>query len=185
MTPRLKEQYDDEIATALAIELELDNVMRIPRLEKIVVNMGVGEAAQDAKQIDSAVDELSTITGQRPKVAYATKSISNFKLREGVPVGASVTMRGDRMWEFFDRLIALAIPRIRDFRGLNPKGFDGRGNYSFGVTEQLIFPEIDYDKVSTVRGMDITFVTTAENDEHGRALLEAFGFPFRRQQVGV
>ena len=185
MTPRLKEQYDDEIAAALAIELELDNVMRIPRLEKIVVNMGVGEAAQDAKQIDSAVDELSTITGQRPKVAYATKSISNFKLREGVPVGASVTMRGDRMWEFFDRLIALAIPRIRDFRGLNPKGFDGRGNYSFGVTEQLIFPEIDYDKVSTVRGMDITFVTTAENDEHGRALLEAFGFPFRRQQVGV
>ena len=185
MTPRLKEQYDNEVAAALAIELELDNVMRIPRLEKIVVNMGVGDAAQDAKQIDSAVDELSTITGQRPKVAYATKSISNFKLREGVPVGASVTMRGDRMWEFFDRLIALAIPRIRDFRGLNPKGFDGRGNYSFGVTEQLIFPEIDYDKVSTVRGMDITFVTTAENDEHGRALLEAFGFPFRRQQVGV
>ena len=185
MTPRLKEKYDNDIAGALAIELELDNVMRIPRLEKIVVNMGVGEAAQDAKQIDSAVDELSTITGQRPKVAYATKSISNFKLREGVPVGASVTMRGDRMWEFFDRLIALAIPRIRDFRGLNPKGFDGRGNYSFGVTEQLIFPEIDYDKVSTVRGMDITFVTTAENDKHGRALLEAFGFPFRRQEVGV
>ncbi len=185
MTPRLKEQYDNEVAPALATELELDNVMRIPRLEKIVVNMGVGDAAQDAKQIDSAVDELSTITGQRPKVAYSTKSISNFKLREGVPVGASVTMRGDRMWEFFDRLIALAIPRIRDFRGLSPKGFDGRGNYSFGVTEQLIFPEIDYDKVSTVRGMDITFVTTAENDEHGRALLEAFGFPFRRQQVGV
>lgn len=185
MTPRLKEQYDNEIAAALGTELELDNVMRIPRLEKIVVNMGVGDAAQDAKQIDSAVDELSTITGQRPKVAYSTKSISNFKLREGVPVGASVTMRGDRMWEFFDRLIALAIPRIRDFRGLNPTGFDGRGNYSFGVTEQLIFPEIDYDKVSTVRGMDITFVTTAENDEHGRALLEAFGFPFRRQQVGV
>ncbi len=185
MTPRLKEKYDSEIAAALATELELDNVMRIPRLEKIVVNMGVGEAAQDAKQIDSAVDELSTITGQRPKVAYATKSISNFKLREGVPVGASVTMRGDRMWEFFDRLIALAIPRIRDFRGLNPKGFDGRGNYSFGVTEQLIFPEIDYDKVGTVRGMDITFVTTAENDEQGMALLEAFGFPFRRQQAGV
>lgn len=185
MTPRLKEQYHNEIADALAAALELDNVMRIPRLEKIVVNMGVGEAAQDAKQIDSAVDELSTITGQRPKVAYSTRSISNFKLREGVPVGASVTLRGDRMWEFFDRLIALAIPRIRDFRGLNPKGFDGRGNYSFGVTEQLIFPEIDYDKVSTVRGMDITFVTTAENDEHGKALLEAFGFPFRRQQVGV
>ncbi|GMQ86170.1 MAG: 50S ribosomal protein L5 [Acidimicrobiia bacterium] len=185
MTPRLKEQYHNEIAAALATRLELDNVMRIPRLEKIVVNMGVGEAAQDAKQIDSAVDELSTITGQRPKVAISTKSISNFKLREGVPVGASVTMRGDRMWEFFDRLIALAIPRIRDFRGLSPKGFDGRGNYSFGVTEQLIFPEIDYDKVSVVRGMDITFVTTAENDEHGKALLEAFGFPFRQQQVGV
>jgi large subunit ribosomal protein L5 len=184
MAPRLKEDYVNEIAPSLGKELELDNVMRIPRLEKIVVNMGVGEAAQDAKQIDSAVAELRVITGQNPKVSYATKSISNFKLREGVPVGASVTLRGDRMWEFFDRLIALAIPRIRDFRGLNPKGFDGHGNYSFGVTEQLIFPEIDYDEVSTVRGMDITFVTTAENDQHGRALLAAFGFPFR-QQVGV
>ena len=184
MSPRLKERYDNEIAPALAEELELDNVMRVPRLQKIVVNMGVGEAAQDAKQIDSAVEELRVITGQQPKVSYATKSISNFKLREGVPVGASVTLRGDRMWEFFDRLVALAIPRVRDFRGLNPKGFDGHGNYSFGVTEQLIFPEIDYDKVSTIRGMDITFVTSAENDEHGRALLESFGFPFRRQQVG-
>ena len=184
MAPRLKEQYTNEIAPSLGKELELDNVMRIPRLEKIVVNMGVGEAAQDAKQIDSAVAELRVITGQQPKVSYATKSISNFKLREGVPVGASVTLRGERMWEFFDRLIALAIPRIRDFRGLNPRGFDGHGNYSFGVTEQLIFPEIDYDEVSTVRGMDITFVTTAESDDHGRALLEAFGFPFR-QQVGV
>ena len=142
MAPRLKEEYVNEIGPALGKELELDNVMRIPRLEKIVVNMGVGEAAQDAKQIDSAVAELRVITGQNPKVSYATKSISNFKLREGVPVGASVTLRGDRMWEFFDRLIALAIPRIRDFRGLNPKGFDGHGNYSFGVTEQLIFPEI-------------------------------------------
>ncbi len=185
MTPRLKEQYDTEVASALAAELEIDNVMQIPRLEKIVVNMGVGEAAQDAKQIDSAVEELRVITGQQPKVSYAKKSISNFKLREGVPVGASVTLRGDRMWEFFDRLVALAIPRIRDFRGLNPRGFDGHGNYSFGVTEQLIFPEIDYDKVGTVRGMDITFVTTAENDQHGKALLEAFGFPFRRDQVGV
>ena len=185
MTPRLKEQYESKIAPALAKELGLDNVMRIPRMEKIVVNMGAGEAAQDAKQIDAAVEELRVITGQHPKVSYAKKSISNFKLREGVPVGASVTLRGDRMWEFFDRLVALAIPRIRDFRGLNPKGFDGHGNYSFGVTEQLIFPEIDYDKVSTVRGMDITFVTTAETDEHGMALLEAFGFPFRRQQVGV
>ena len=185
MSARLKEQYDAEIAPALIEQLELDNVMRVPRLQKIVVNMGVGEAAQDAKQIDSAVEELRVITGQQPKVSYATKSISNFKLREGVPVGASVTLRGARMWEFFDRLIALAIPRIRDFRGLSPRGFDGHGNYSFGVTEQLIFPEIDYDKISTVRGMDITFVTSAENDDHGRALLESFGFPFRREQVGV
>ncbi len=185
MSARLKEQYDAEIAPALIEQLELDNVMRVPRLQKIVVNMGVGEAAQDAKQIDSAVEELRVITGQQPKVSYATKSISNFKLREGVPVGASVTLRGARMWEFFDRLIALAIPRIRDFRGLSPGGFDGHGNYSFGVTEQLIFPEIDYDKISTVRGMDITFVTSAENDDHGRALLESFGFPFRREQVGV
>jgi large subunit ribosomal protein L5 len=185
MTPRLRERYDNEIAPALARELGLDNVMRIPRLEKIVVNMGVGEASQDAKQIDGAVEELRVITGQQPKVTYAKKSISNFKLREGVPVGASVTLRGDRMWEFFDRLISLAIPRIRDFRGLNPRGFDGHGNYSFGVTEQLIFPEVDYDQVSTVRGMDITFVTSADNDEHGKALLDAFGFPFRRQEVGV
>ena len=185
MSARLKEQYDTVIAPALIEQLELDNVMRVPRLQKIVVNMGVGEAAQDAKQIDSAVDELRIITGQQPKVSYATKSISNFKLREGVPVGASVTLRGARMWEFFDRLIALAIPRIRDFRGLNPKGFDGHGNYSFGVTEQLIFPEIDYDKISTVRGMDITFVTSAENDNHGKALMESFGFPFRRDQAGV
>ena len=185
MSARLKEQYESEIAPALIEQLGLDNVMRVPRLQKIVVNMGVGEAAQDAKQIDSAVDELRIITGQQPKVSYATKSISNFKLREGVPVGASVTLRGARMWEFFDRLIALAIPRIRDFRGLNPKGFDGHGNYSFGVTEQLIFPEIDYDKVSTVRGMDIPFVTSAESDDHGRALLDSFGFPFRREQAGV
>jgi large subunit ribosomal protein L5 len=185
MAPRLKEKYDSEIAPALVKELDLDNVMRVPRMEKIVVNMGVGEAAQDAKQIDGAVAELRIITGQQPKVAYAKVSISNFKLREGVPVGTSVTLRGARMWEFMDRLIALAIPRIRDFRGLSPKGFDGHGNYSFGVTEQLIFPEIDYDAVSTVRGMDITFVTTAENDDHGRALLDAFGFPFRREQVGV
>jgi large subunit ribosomal protein L5 len=185
VTPRLKASYEQEIAPGLAKQLEIDNVMRIPRLEKIVVNMGVGEAAQDAKQIDSAVEELRVITGQQPKVSYARKSISNFKLREGVPVGASVTLRGDRMWEFFDRLVALAIPRIRDFRGLSPRGFDGHGNYSFGVTEQLIFPEIDYDKVGNVRGMDITFVTTAENDEHGKALLDAFGFPFRQQQVGV
>ena len=185
MAARLKEQYENEIKAKLQEELGLDNVMRVPRLTKIVVNMGAGDAAADAKLIDGVVDDLRTITGQQPKVTMARKSISNFKLREGVPIGASVTLRGDRMWEFLDRLIATAIPRIRDFRGLNPNGFDGRGNYTFGVTEQLIFPEIDYDKVGAVRGMDITFVTTAETDDHGRALLDAFGFPFPRQQVGV
>ena len=159
--------------------------MQVPRLEKIVVNMGAGDAAADGKLIDGVVDDLRTITGQQPKVNRARKSVSNFKLREGQAIGAPSRLRGDRMWEFFDRLIALAIPRIRDFRGLSPKGFDGRGNYSFGVTEQLIFPEIDYDKIMKVRGMDITLVTTAETDEQGRALLDAFGFPFRRQQVGA
>ncbi len=185
MTPRLKEKYNDEIAAQLKEDLELENTMQVPRLLKIVVNMGVGDAAQDAKLMDGAVEDLRIITGQQPKVAMARRSISNFKLREGVPVGTSVTLRGARMWEFLDRLIATAIPRIRDFRGMNPNGFDGRGNYTFGVTEQLIFPEIDYDKVAKVRGMDITFVTTATTDEQGRALLDAFGFPFRRQQAGV
>ncbi len=185
MTPRLKTKYHEEVVAKLQDELELENVMQVPRLSKIVVNMGVGDAAQEAKLIDAAVEDLRIITGQQPRVNRARKSVANFKLREGQAIGAHVTLRGDRMWEFFDRLIAVSIPRIRDFRGLSPKGFDGRGNYSFGVTEQLIFPEIDYDKVVKVRGMDITFVTTAENDEHGRALLDAFGFPFRRQQVGV
>jgi len=185
MTPRLKVKYNDEIAAQLKEDLELENAMQVPRLLKIVVNMGVGDAAQDAKLMDGAVEDLRIITGQQPKVTMARKSISNFKLREGVPVGASVTLRGTRMWEFLDRLIATAIPRIRDFRGMNPNGFDGRGNYTFGVTEQLIFPEIDYDKVAKVRGMDITFVTSAATDEQGRALLDAFGFPFRRQQAGV
>ncbi len=185
MTPRLKEKYLAEVRDALKEQLSLDNVMEVPRLQKIVVNMGLGDAVQDAKLVDSAVEDLRTITAQQPKVSKARKSIANFKLREGMPIGASVTLRGDRMWEFFDRLVTLAIPRIRDFRGLNPRGFDGRGNYSFGVTEQLIFPEIEYDKVAKVRGMDITFVTTAANDEQGRAFLEAFGFPFRRQQAGV
>ncbi len=184
MVPRLKQQYQDEIQAKLKEELGLDNIMQVPRLVKINVNMGLGDAAQDSKLVDSAVEEMRTITGQHPKVNRARKSIANFKLREGMPIGASVTLRGDRMWEFFDRLVALAIPRIRDFRGLNPRGFDGRGNYSFGVTEQLIFPEIEYDKVAKVRGMDITFVTTATNDDQGRALLAAFGFPFR-QQAGV
>ncbi|MGB9358563.1 MAG: 50S ribosomal protein L5 [Acidimicrobiia bacterium] len=185
MAPRLKEKYDSEIAAQLKDTLELENAMQVPRLLKIVVNMGVGDAAQDAKLMDGAVEDLRIITGQQPKVTMARKSISNFKLREGVPVGASVTLRGARMWEFLDRVIATAIPRIRDFRGMSPTGFDGRGNYTFGVTEQLIFPEIDYDKVAKVRGMDITFVTTAATDEQGRALLDAFGFPFSRQQAGV
>jgi large subunit ribosomal protein L5 len=185
MAPRFKQMYNDEIRDALQEELGLENTMQVPRLSKIVVNMGLGDAVQDGKLVDAAVGDLRIITGQQPRVNRATKSIANFKLREGMPIGASVTMRGDRMWEFFDRLVTLAIPRIRDFRGLNPRGFDGRGNYSFGVYEQLIFPEIVYDNVSKVRGMDITFVTTAQNDDEGRALLAAFGFPFRRQQAGV
>ena len=183
--PRLKARYNADVVPALQAELGLENVMQVPRFSKIVVNMGVGDASQDAKLIDGAVDDLRIITGQQPRVNRARKSVSNFKIREGMPIGASVTLRGDRMWEFLDRLIALAIPRIRDFRGLSPKGFDGRGNYSFGVTEQLIFPEINYDNVVKVRGMDITIVTTATNDEQGAALLTAFGFPFRRQQAGV
>jgi large subunit ribosomal protein L5 len=185
MAPRLKTQYNGEIRDQIQEELGLENVMQVPRLSKIVVNMGAGDAAADSKLINGVVEDLRTITGQQPKVNRARKSVSNFKIREGQPIGASVTLRGERMWEFLDRLIALAIPRIRDFRGLNPKGFDGRGNYSFGVTEQLIFPEIDYDKVMKIRGMDITLVTTAETDDQGMALLEAFGFPFRKQQVGA
>jgi large subunit ribosomal protein L5 len=183
--PRLKTLYADQLAPRLKDELELANVMQIPRLEKIVVNMGVGEAVQDKKSIDSAMDELTLITGQKPKLNRSRKSIANFKVREGMPVGASVTLRGARMWEFFDRLLGIAIPRIRDFRGLNPRSFDGRGNYSFGVTEQLIFPEVDFDQVSTTRGMDITICTSATNDEHARALLDAFGFPFRKATTGV
>jgi len=183
MTPRLKERYNEELAPQLLADLGLANVMMVPRLAKIVVNVGCGEAANDKKIIDQVIEDLSTISGQRPKVNLARKSIAGFKLREGVAIGASVTMRGDRMWEFFDRLIAVAIPRIRDFRGLNPKSFDGRGNYTFGVTEQLIFPEIDYDKVTQVRGMDITIVTTANSNDEGKALLDAFGFPFRKQAV--
>ena len=185
MTPRLKDKYMTEIKSQLLADLELDNVMQVPTLSKIVVNMGAGDAAADSKLINGVVEDLRLITGQQPKVNRARRSVSNFKLREGQAVGASVTIRGDRMWEFFDRLIALSIPRIRDFRGLNPNGFDGRGNYSFGVTEQLIFPEIDYDKIMKVRGLDVTLVTTAETDAQGKALLAAFGFPFRRQQVGA
>jgi large subunit ribosomal protein L5 len=184
MTPRLKQKYESEVVARLQDELGLSNVMQVPRLVKIVVNMGVGDASQDAKLIDAAVEDLRIITGQQPRINRARKSVANFKIREGMPIGASVTLRGDRMWEFFDRLVTLAIPRIRDFRGLRTRGFDGRGNYSFGVTEQLIFPEIDYDKVVKVRGMDITLVTSGANDEQGKALLAAFGFPFR-QQAGV
>jgi large subunit ribosomal protein L5 len=176
--PRFKRRYVDEIRPRLVAETGL-NIMAVPRLVKIVVNMGVGEAVKEAKTLDEAVNELRIITGQKPMVTKARKSIAGFKLREGVPIGAKVTIRGDRMWEFLDRLLSVALPRIRDFRGLNPRSFDGKGNYSFGVTEQLIFPEIDYDKVTTIRGMDITIATTAANDEQGRALLGAFGFPFR------
>ncbi len=179
--PRLRVQYDTQIKAALKDSLGLTNVMEVPRLVKIVLNCGVGKATQQASLLEGAVADLRIITGQKPLVTKAKKSIAGFKLREGNSVGVKVTLRGDRMWEFFDRLITLAIPRIRDFRGLDPDGFDGRGNYSFGVTEQLIFPEIDYDKVDTVRGMDITIVTTGRTNDEGRALLDAFGFPFRRE----
>ncbi len=183
--PRLKTRYHEQVKGQLQSDLGLANPMQVPRLEKIVINMGIGEAITDRKQIEQAVNELSTISGQKPRVNIARKSIAGFKLREGQAVGVSVTLRGDRMWEFFDRLLAIAIPRIRDFRGLNPRSFDGRGNYTFGVNEQLIFPEIDYDDVSTTRGMDITIVTTAETNEGGRALLDAFGFPFRKTAAQV
>jgi large subunit ribosomal protein L5 len=176
--PRLKRRYLDEVAPALREQLGLANPMQVPRLEKIVVNMGVGDALADAKVLDGALRDLTTITGQKPRVNRARKSIAGFKLREGNPIGAKVTLRGDRMWDFFDRLLAVALPRIRDFRGLPADSFDGRGNYTFGVTEQLIFPEVDYDSIEKVRGMDITIVTTAETDEQGRALLSAYGFPF-------
>jgi large subunit ribosomal protein L5 len=179
--PRLRRQYEEEARSALAEQLGLSNVMEVPRIEKIVVNMGVGDAVGQPSLLDGAVRDLAQITGQKPLVTRARKSIAGFKLREGNAIGAKVTLRGDRMWEFLDRLIALAIPRIRDFRGLPPNSFDGRGNYNFGVTEQLIFPEIDYDKVDAPRGMDIVIVTTARTDAEGRALLDAFGFPFRRQ----
>ena len=178
--PRLKVKYNEEIAPRLKEELGLENPMQTPRLEKIVVNMGLGAANQDRKIIEQATNELALITGQKPRVNRARKSIAGFKLREGTPIGVSATLRGDRMWEFFDRLLAIAIPRIRDFRGLNPKSFDGRGNYTFGVTEQLIFPEINFDDVSATRGMDITICTTANTAAETRALLEAFGCPFRR-----
>jgi len=182
--PRLKKKYRDDLKGALQTELGLANVMQVPRLDKIVVSMGVGKATQQRSLLDGAVTDLRVITGQKPKVTRAKKSIASFKLREGNEIGAMVTLRGDRMWEFYDRLVTLAIPRIRDFRGLPPKQFDGHGNYTFGVTEQLIFPEVDYDKIDTTRGMNITIVTTAETDDQGRALLRALGFPFRRDGQG-
>ena len=179
--PRLKVKYDTEIRAALKDQLGLGNVMQVPRLDKIVVNMGVGAATGQPSLLEGAVRDLTTITGQKPIVTRAKKSIAGFKLREGNAIGAKVTLRGARKWEFLDRLISLAIPRIRDFRGVNPNAFDGRGNYTFGVSEQLIFPEIDYDSIDTPRGMDITIVTTAVSDAQGKALLDAFGFPFKRE----
>ncbi len=179
--PRLKLKYEQEIKGRLLAELQAGNVHQVPGLVKIVVNMGVGRATQQQSLLEGALRDLETITGQKPMVRRARKSIAAFKLREGMPIGAMVTLRGDRMWEFLDRLIAVAIPRIRDFRGLNPRSFDGHGNYTFGVNEQLIFPEIDYDKIDATRGMDITIVTSATTDDEGRALLAAFGFPFRKE----
>ena len=179
--PRLKQKYNEEIRASLKEQLGLDNIMQVPRLEKIVLNIGVGRALQQQSLLEGAVRDLETITGQKAIVTKAKKSIAGFKLREGNAIGTKVTLRGDRMWEFYDRLISLAIPRIRDFRGLNPKSFDGFGNYTFGVNEQLIFPEIDYDKVDAPRGMDITIVTTARTNAEGKALLDAFGFPFKRE----
>ncbi|MGK0673572.1 MAG: 50S ribosomal protein L5 [Halothiobacillaceae bacterium] len=177
---RLQDYYRQTVVKQLQEKLGITNVMAVPRLEKITLNMGLGESARDKKVIENAVAELAAITGQKPVVTYARKSIAGFKVREGMPLGVKVTLRRERMYEFLDRLIAIAIPRIRDFRGLNPRSFDGRGNYSMGVREQIIFPEIDYDKIDALRGMDITITTSARSDDHARALLEAFEFPFRR-----
>ena len=179
--PRLRVKYNTELRAQLKETLELGNIMEVPRLEKIVLNVGAGKALEQKQIIERVVTDLTVIAGQRPVVTKAKKSIAGFKLREGNPIGVKVTLRGDRMWEFFDRLMSLAIPRVRDFRGLNPKSFDGRGNYTFGVTEQLIFPEIDYDRVDASRGMDITIVTTGRTNAEGKALLDAFKFPFRRE----
>jgi len=186
-TPRLKRLYEDEIRLRLRDELELSSVMQVPRVEKITLNMGVGEAKTDAKQLDSAIEELSIIAGQRAQVRRARKSVASFKLREGMPIGARVTLRGARMWDFLDRLISIALPRIRDFRGLSLRSFDGRGNYSLGVREQIIFPEIDYDQIASIRGLDVAITTSAATDDHAHALLRELGFPFasddgRREQ---
>ena len=180
ITPRLRTRYNDEIRAQLKDALELDNIMLVPKIEKIVLNMGVGDAVGQAKLLEGALSDMETIAGQKPVITRAKKSLASFKLREGQAIGCKVTLRGDRMYEFLDRLISLAIPRIRDFRGLPPRSFDGNGNYTFGVTEQLMFPEIDYDKVDKIKGMNITFVTTATTDEEGRALLRGLGMPFRK-----
>ena len=182
VTPRLKQRYEDEIRAALKDELGLSSFMQVPRISKITLNMGVGDAKTDAKALDAAIEELSTITGQRAQVRRARKSIASFKLREGMSVGARVTLRGARMYEFLDRLVSIALPRIRDFRGLSPDSFDGRGNFSLGIKEQIIFPEIDYDSVPSIRGLDIAITTTAKTDEHGRALLRALGLPFAAER---
>ena len=175
--PRLKQRYNDELRERLQEELELSSVMQVPRITKITLNMGVGEGKTDAKALDSAIEELTTISGQRAQIRRARRSIAQFKIREGMPIGAKVTLRGDRMWEFLDRLISIALPRIRDFRGLSPNSFDGRGNYSLGVREQIIFPEIDYDSINQIRGLDVAITTTAETDEQARALLLGLGLP--------
>ena len=180
MSSRLKEQYESEIKDALTKKFGYKNVMQIPKLDKVVINMGVGEAKENAKILESAMKDLETITGQKPVITKAKNSVANFKIREGMPIGCKVTLRGDRMYEFVDRLVNLALPRVRDFRGVNPNAFDGRGNYALGIKEQLIFPEIEYDKVDKVRGMDIIFVTTAKTDEEGRELLRLFNMPFAK-----
>ena len=180
--PRLKVLYEQELRPRLQEELEASSLMDVPRIEKITLNMGVGEAKTDAKQLDSALDELTTIAGQRAQVRRARKSIAQFKIREGMPIGAKVTLRGARMYEFLDRLIAIALPRIRDFRGLSPRAFDGRGNYSLGIREQIIFPEINYDDIQSVRGLDVAITTTAQNDDEGYALLKGLGLPFRERE---
>jgi large subunit ribosomal protein L5 len=183
-TPRLKERYNDELRSQLQEQLELSSIMQSPTVAKITLNMGVGEGKTDAKQIDQALEELTIIAGQRAQVRRATKSIAQFKIREGMPIGVKVTLRGDRMWEFLDRLISIALPRIRDFRGLNPDSFDGRGNYSLGIREQIIFPEIDYDSINQIRGLDVALTTTAKDDDQARALLTALGMPFAAADGG-
>ena len=182
MTPRLNERYKNEIVPQLEKDLDIKNINQVPKLVKVVVNMGVGAAASDSKLLDGAIADLRAITGQQPMVCRAKKSIAGFHIREGMAIGCKVTLRGDRMWEFMDRLLSTALPRVRDFRGINPNSFDGRGNYSLGITEQLIFPEVEYDKIDRTRGMDITVVTSAENDEHAYALLKELGFPFKARE---